>query len=119
MSDIVKVYPATPAGSALSVDDAPNTTEPAASRTFVGPTRPGSVPQQAYAVAIGGAMTVQLWMWSATLKRWCSLGAATACAQDAATLLPNVVPDGGQTLFAQITVNAAGTQLGVGLTGTR
>jgi hypothetical protein len=118
MSGIVKVYPPTPAGSSLSADTNPNTTEPPEDRIFYGPERPDVAAQQAYVTSIGGSLTVQLWMWSRELKRWFSLCAATACAQDAATLLPNVVPDGGAKLFAAVTAGA-GTQFGVGFTGRR
>ena len=107
-------------GAQLAVDtNDPNTDAPAENRLFQGPATRDTSPSAAYVLVTGGAMTVELWMYSDQLKRWFKVVAATACAQDALTYLSTVPPLDGGDLFLRVTINAAGAAAGVGFQGAR
>lgn len=103
------------APQALGTDDAPNTTAPSEKRTFIAPRLKGlGSAAVAYVVAVGGtSITVRLWFYDPTLRRWFALGAATAVAVDTAVAMPLAVP-AGALLFAQITANTNVTGVGIG-----
>lgn len=118
MSSLIFSTPAS--ASPLAVDtDSPNTTEPSELRTFHAmPLGRDGTATAAYAVAIGGAVTLQLWTYMVDVKRWCKIGTATACAEDTLTQL-GTPPIGADVLYAQVTENSACTRFGIGLIGTR
>jgi hypothetical protein len=103
------------AAAKLAVDtNDPNTTAPDDSRLFQGPSTRQTTPTAAYVLAVGGPITVELWMYSDQMKQWFKVAAATACAQDALTYLPTIPPLDGGALFLRVTVNA-GTAAGCGV----
>ncbi len=96
-------------GSALAVDtDPPNTTAPDEKRVFV---TTSSNDAAVYCLALGGAVTVQLWGYLA--GRWFKIGAAQACPVDTMTYLPAIPPMDVGNLYLQVTVNTTAACTGI------
>jgi hypothetical protein len=113
------IYTSQASAAPIAVDAVtPNTTAPNDLRTFTGATGKDTDPTALYAVAVAGAITLQLWGYFSSLKRWAKIGAATACAEDTVTALPTP-PVGLPVMYAQVTVNAACTQYAIGCLGGR
>jgi hypothetical protein len=113
------VFTTPPGSEVIAVDSSdPNTAAPSELRTFPGTTGKDTDPSALYAVGVGGSITLQVWAFFTSLNRWAKLGSATACAADTVTTL-STPPVGTAKLYAQVTVNTAGTQFAIGYLGSR